>query len=70
MMLRWYSVKDKLPVPGLAVLLKFPCNMAVGYISRAVWSVYTGDDWISDVAENEQPPTHWTYLPEGPEEES
>lgn len=66
----WIPVTEKLPKAYEDVLLLFPHNQAAGFCDRdGCWSVYSGDGFYTEVADNEPKPTHWAKkLPEPPEE--
>ena len=68
---RWIPMTERLPDAYEEVLLLFPHNQAAGFIDRdGYWSVYSGDGFYTEVAENEPKPTHWTKkLPEPPKED-
>lgn len=68
--MEWYSVKKRMPENGVNVLLLFPQNMAVGCYDEysKCWSVASGDDFYTDVADGEVKPTHWQPLPAPPAE--
>lgn len=67
---RWIPVTEKLPKAYEDVLLLFPHNQAAGFCDRdGCWSVYSGDGFYTEVADNEPKPTHWAKkLPEPPKE--
>lgn len=67
---RWVSVTERLPDAYEDVLLLFPHNQAAGFCDRdGCWSVYSGDGFYTEVADNEPKPTHWAKkLPEPPKE--
>lgn len=68
---KWIPVTEKPPKAYEEVLLLFPHNQAAGFCDRDVcWSVYSGDGFYTDVADNEPKPTHWARkLPEPPKED-
>ena len=56
-------LKGNTPDPYVDVLIKFPSNMAVGFIdSDNVWSVYSGGGWYTEVAKNDEQPIAWRAL--------
>lgn len=56
-------LKGNTPDPYVDVLIKFPSNMAVGFIDRDnVWSVYSGGGWYTEVAKNDEQPIAWKAL--------
>lgn len=67
---RWIPVTEGLPKAYEDVLLLFPHNQAAGFVDRdGCWSVYSGDGFYTEVADNEPKPTHWaSKLPEPPKE--
>lgn len=67
---RWIPVTEKPPKAYEEVLLLFPHNQAAGFCDRdGCWSVYSGDGFYTEVADNEPKPTHWARkLPEPPKE--
>lgn len=68
---RWIPVTEKPPKAYEDVLLLFPHNQAAGFCDRdGCWSVYSGDGFYTEVADNEPKPTHWARkLPEPPKKE-
>lgn len=68
---RWIPVEERLPKAYEDVLLLFPHNQAAGFCDRdGCWSVYSGDGFYTEVADNEPKPTHWARkLPEPQKEE-
>lgn len=72
MMPRWIPVTEKPPKAYEDVLLLFPHNQAAGFCDRdRCWSVYSGDGFYTEVADNEPKPTHWARkLPEPSKEET
>ena len=69
---RWVSVTEHFPDAYEDVLLQFPNNQAAGFCDRdGCWSVYSGDGFYTEVADNEPKPTHWAKkLPYPPKEET
>ena len=69
---RWIPVTEKPPKAYEEVMLLFPHNQAVGFCDRdGCWSVYSGDGFYTEVADNEPKPTHWARkLPEPPKEDA
>lgn len=69
---KWIPVTEKPPKAYEEVLLLFPHNQAAGFCDRdGCWSVYSGDGFYTEVADNEPKPTHWARkLPEPPKEET
>ena len=69
---KWIPVTEKPPKAYEDVLLLFPHNQAAGFCDRdGCWSVYSGDGFYTEVADNEPKPTHWARkLPEPPKEEA
>lgn len=62
---QWTILKGNPPDPYVDVLIKFPSNMAVGFIDRDdIWSVYSGGGWYTEVAENDEQPIAWKALNE------
>lgn len=72
LMPKWIPVTEKPPKAYEEVLLLFPHNQAAGFCDRdGCWSVYSGDGFYTEVADNEPKPTHWARkLPEPPKEET
>lgn len=68
---KWIPVTENPPKAYEDVLLLFPHNQAAGFCDRdGCWSVYSGDGFYTEVADNEPKPTHWARkLPEPPKEE-
>ena len=66
----WISVKDRLPKERQDVLLKFPSNMAVGFLVKGGWMVNSGGNWTTNVLEYDEVPQYWMPLPEPPKEEN
>lgn len=69
---QWIPVTERLPNAYESVLLQFPNNQAAGFCDRdGCWGVYSGDGLYTEIADNEQKPTHWAKkLPEPPKEEA
>lgn len=62
---QWTTLKGNPPDPYVDVLIKFPSNLAVGFIDRDnVWSVYSGGGWYTEVAKNDEQPIAWRALNE------
>ena len=67
---RWIPITERLPKVYDEVLLQFQCNQAVGFWNGGCWCVHTGNDFYTEVAENEDQPTHWARkFPAPPKEE-
>lgn len=61
----WISVKDRLPIEGLSVLVGWTgsTDCAIALRNRGEWTSHWNDTCFSG---GEEPPTHWQVLPAPP----